>query len=246
MKSLLKIIPIVSLLTIIACGSDDNADTQEKPNNNNNNTTTTDALGSVSKVGENIQAIDIPEGLKNNDDPRAQEAELTFTYLKTLTSSFSSFLLIPDNATTTGLGQKNLGIQNTTTYTWSANGITINYAITDKGDSYGYVYNIISPDFSGKLFEGASKKDGSSFNLTIFEQDGTTSLMVTYDKSASTETLVMTTSEGEKIEFVSLSNGSGSIKVFEGASLTTEMKWNADGSGSLTDYEENETYTWTA
>jgi len=195
---------------------------------------------------ESVNAINVPEALASSNNSFAQQANIQFTSVKAIATSFALLFTVPDNAlaakSTNKLSAKS-SFFSSQTYTWSQDGVTVKYTISESSDRYRFLYDIVSPDFTGKVMEGYQLKDGSYAEAKLFSgtnESVTLKWWVTQETSKFEIGL-----DGSKLVLESNStDNSGNLKIYEDATLIALFEWNADGSGKFTDFVENETFTW--
>ncbi|WP_417784933.1 hypothetical protein [Tenacibaculum sp.] len=238
MKKTIKKITTFLLLTVIigftSCSSDD--EIQEKE------------LASVTEeFQEKVSQMDLPSSLESSENMYAQQASYQFNAVKNLGQSFSAFLTVPPNATSTSSrperSSKGVYMSGSKTYTWSSDGITVKYTITETSDRYTFSYHIESPDFTGKLISGYQLKDGSYAEFSMYNENSVVATFKFWVNGDNIKAEMI--SEDQKIYLeTNTSSKEGTIKIYESDSLTAEYIWNANGTGSYTNHETNETFTW--
>ncbi|QTE21615.1 hypothetical protein [Polaribacter cellanae] len=195
---------------------------------------------------EDIKNMAVPSNLSNSQNQYAQQANAQFEFLKTIGSSYATLFTVPTNAVAAKLSRKFAGKSNSftsKTYTWSANGTSITYTITENSDRYSFTYNIVSSDFTGKFMDGYQLKDGSYAEVSLYANNQTVSTIKWWVTNEITK--IQFEADNNKLVLeLNTSDNSGSIKVYESSFLSALFKWNANGTGSYTDYNTNETYTW--
>ena len=237
MKNTVKKITTFLLLSVIigftSCSNDD--EIQEKE------------LASVTEeFQEKITQMDLPSALESSENTYAQEAAFEFNIVKSLALNFSNFLIVPEYASTSskpeGTASKSAKTLNSKTYTWSEDGVTVSYTITEESDRYTFNYFIESADFTGKFLSGYQLKDGSYAEFSMKDED----LTITFKFWVNGDTIKAELIFGdEKIQLeTNTTTKEGTIKVFNGSYLTYEYVWSSNGTGSYTNYETGDTYTW--
>jgi hypothetical protein len=195
---------------------------------------------------EDFQALSVPTGLSSSNNQYAQQANAQFETLKGLGSGFASLFIIPANAVSSKSTIKTASKTNalaTKTYIWSSNGTTVTYNITDASDRYSFTYSIESTDFTGKFMDGYQLKDGSYAEARLYAGSNQVVSTIKWWVAANT-TKIELDADGYKIIMESNTDNSGNLKVYEGSFLAALYEWNANGSGTYTDYTTNTTYSW--
>ena len=195
---------------------------------------------------ENIQSLAVPAGLSSSNNQYAQQANAQFEILKTLGTSYATLFAVPTNAisakTIVKSGAKSISLA-TKTYTWSADGVTVNYTITENSDRYTFVYSVVSSSFTGKFMDGYQLKDGSYAEATIYG-DNQVSSTIKWWINANTAKIELATDNFRMILESNTIDNSGTLEVFESNNLYASYSWNSNGTGSYTDHINNRTYTW--
>lgn len=194
---------------------------------------------------EDIQALSVPNNLSSSSNPYAQQANAQFTALKSLGSTFAALFTVPANATSGKSASKvtaKSNVLNTQTYTWSGNGISVTYVISESSDRYTFEYSMVSSSYTGKYMDGYQLKDGSYAEANLYADNQVISTIKWWVTGESIK--IEMDSDGFKLVLESMSDNSGTMKVYEGTFLAGLFEWDASGSGSYTDYYTNETYTW--
>ncbi|PQJ80056.1 hypothetical protein [Polaribacter porphyrae] len=194
---------------------------------------------------KDIQKLSVPSGLSSSNNQYAQEANLQFQSLKTLGSSFAALFTVPANAVSSRSNIKvsaKSNFLNTKTYTWSANRVSVTYIISETSYRYTFEYSIVSSNFTGKYIDGYQLKDGSYAEMNLFDGGQIISTIKWWVKSNSVKIEMST--DGYRLVMESNTDNSGTMKVYEGTFLAALYEWTASGSGSYTDYNTNQTYTW--
>lgn len=192
-----------------------------------------------------LNDIQLPTSLAQSSSPYASLVNAQMQSFKSLTAAFSSLFTVPANAVALKSGSKLLSKSNNVqTYTWSANGITINYKITDSSDRYLFSFDIVSESYSGNYMNGYQLKDGSVAEINYLN-NGQEYLTLKWTNLDTVAKMEMNTIGGYKLLLESnLNDNSGNMKVYEEGTLTSSFTWKADGSGTYTDHVENETFTF--
>ncbi len=219
----------------------------------------------LAEVGD---LVDVPEALKNNDDPFAQ---LCVGYIEQASdfSDFTEFMIPPENAESVS---KKAG---PVTYKWTEhydnqNTITIYWTFEEGANQYnwdldiqfndGEVYDYITAWQLKDKTEGEIRFNYNFVCALYSSPEFCTDLFWIYhwekhsDGSVSLEYYV--TSESSEVTYavqyiVTVNpDGSGSVVFYNNDIMVYDMRWNADGSGSWTAYdsEGNEagSGTWSA
>lgn len=202
----------------------------------------------VKKVSE----LNVPQALINNSDANAQQTKAYFNMLKSQATTMVSLFNVPSTATkataSTGIGSlagKGVSVSaNATTYTWTYGSTSVTYSITESSDRYNFKYIIKSPEFTGTLMEGYSLKDESYFEMKM--RNGAKEENFTLKCWINENSSKIEVTYGERMKLIATSNKdlSGTIDVYQDKTLSLQMKWNADGSGSGKNYITGETFTW--
>lgn len=180
-----------------------------------------------------INEIQLPASLSQSADPYASQVGFQVQLFKSLTAGFASLFTVPENAVTTSAQ----------TYTWSAQGITFNYKITESSDRYTFSYDIVSQEYTGNYLSGYQLKDGSLAEMT-FLGNGEESLNLKWTNLDNVAKMEMNVGDSRLILESNLDDNSGTMKIFEENALSATITWNNDGSGSFIDHSEGETFTF--
>lgn len=190
---------------------------------------------------EKVAKLTPPTGLKNSNNQYAQQANAQFTSVKGIAQGFATLLTIPSSAVSSGVSGR--GVQSTKTYTWSANGTTVKYAVTEMSDRYTFVYTVTHNGNSHKVMDGFQKKDGSYAEAKMYDNNVVASTIKWWVNGDMVKIEVTT----DMISLILESNtadNSGNIKVYESTILAAEYIWKADGSGRYTNHLTNQTFNW--
>lgn len=191
-----------------------------------------------------INDIQIPASLSQSSDPYGSQVGFQVQLFKSLTAGFASLFTVPENALAAKKGSKILSKSATTqTYTWSAEGITFNYKITEKSDRYEFKYDIVSQAYSGNYMNGYQLKDGSVAEITFLD-NGEESLNLKWTNLDNIAKMEMDVGGSKLILESNLDDNSGNMKIYDEGTLSTSITWNADGSGSFIDHLEGQTFTF--
>lgn len=180
-----------------------------------------------------INDIQIPSSLAQSSDPYGSQVNLQIQLFKGFTSAFASLFTVPENAVTT----------NSQTYTWSAQGISFNYKITESSDRYTFSYDIVSQEYTGNYLSGYQLKDGSVAEIT-FLGNGEESLKLKWTNLDNVAKMEMDVDGSKLILESNLDDNSGSMKIYDGGKLSASISWNADGSGTYVDNIDGGTFTF--
>jgi len=231
-KQLIAFLFLSVMIGFTSCSSDE--EIQEKE------------LASVTEeFQQKINQIDLPSALENSENSYALQASSYFNSVKALGLSFSALLTVPQNATSSSKpsGTASKGINNSKTYTWSSDGITVSYTITEQSDRYSFYYYVESTDFTGKLMSGYQLKDGSYAEFSLYNEGLVVSIFKFWLNGDTIKAELI--SDDSKIYLeTNSSTKEGFIKVYEAGALTYEFTWNADGTGSYTNHETGDIFTW--
>ncbi|WP_440120298.1 hypothetical protein [Tenacibaculum sp. Ill] len=232
MKKITTFLLLALIVSFTSCSSDD--EIQEKE------------LATVTEeFQEKVNQMDLPSALESSENTYAQEASYQFNAVKNLGQSFSAFLTVPSNASSSRPERSGKGtyVSGSKTYTWSSDGITVKYTITETSDRYTFSYYVESSDFTGKLISGYQLKDGSCAEFSMYNENSVVATFKFWVNGDSIKAEMI--SENQKIYLeTNTSTKEGTIKVYESDSLTAKYIWNANGTGSYTNHETNETFTW--
>ncbi|MDD7915399.1 hypothetical protein [Polaribacter ponticola] len=238
LKNFLALLAITIVLVFSSCSNNEDDNLEENSEN----------LSEIvmQDFVEEINNLSVPSALMNSNNQYAQEANAQFESLKSLSTSFSSLFVIPDYALSTKTSSKVVSkssSSNTQTYSWSSGDTTVEYTITEASDRYSFTYYVTSPDFTGKLMAGYQLIDGSYAEVNLY-----------YDNIVESTIKWWVNDEDIKIELSSddfklilesnATDNSGNLKVYYSNTLTALYEWNADGTGTYTNYYTNETYSW--
>lgn len=226
---------LVAVLVATSCSSNDNDALEGEPLSEK----------VMQDFVKDIQALSVPAALSASNNQYAQQANAQFETLKLLGSSFATLFTVPANATSVPSGAKSASkesILNTQTYTWSADGVSVTYVISETSKRYNFEYSIVSPDFTGKFMDGYQLKDGSYAEASLYIDNVAYTTIKWWVETDTTKIELDT--DGYKLVLESNSNNSGNMKVYEGTFLASLYEWTASGSGSYTDYNTNMTYSW--
>lgn len=238
MKKFLKFNAIVlfsTTLLMVSCSVNDN---ESEPVEENLSEVVMQDFSST------LNEIQLPTNLAQSSDPYASQVNFQMQFFKSLTSAFSSIFIVPDNAFVAKESAKQLVESATTqTYTWSSQGITFNYKITEESDRYTFAYDIVSPEYTGSYLNGYQLKDGSLAEINFFG-NGEESLTLKWTNLDDIAKMEMDVNDTKLVLESNLNNNAGNMKVYEKGVLTSSFIWNADGSGTYTNHSENQTFTF--
>lgn len=191
-----------------------------------------------------INEIQLPTSLVQSSNQYASQVNLQMQLFKGLTAAFSSLFTVPENAIAAKGSSKLLSKSATTqTYTWSAQGITFNYKITEESDRYTFAYDIVSQEYTGSYLNGYQLKDGSLAEIN-FLGTGEESLKLKWTNLDNIAKMEMDVDGSKLLLESNLDDNSGNMKIYENGMLTSSFIWKADGTGSFTDHTENQTFTF--
>lgn len=190
---------------------------------------------------EKVSKMSVPNSMQNSNNAYAQQANVQFQSLKTIAQSYSALFTVPANATASRVSAKSSN--SSKTYTWSANGFTVKYTVTESSDRYTFSYNIEGNGVSEKLMDGYQLKDGSYAEAKLYDSGITVSTIKWWINGDIAKLEVIVDTNRIILESNTINN-SGNIKVYESSSITLEYNWNSDGSGWVKNYLTNETFTW--
>ena len=239
MKNNLKSYLLLALFvatSLISCSDSENEDNNEASENLSELV--------MQDFGTTINDIQVPASLAQSSNTYASQVNLQVQFFKSLTSAFSSLFVVPGNAIAAKGSSKLLTKSATTqTYTWSAQGITFNYKITEESDRYTFAYDIVSQEYTGSYLNGYQLKDGSLAEIN-FLGNGEESLKLKWTNLDNIAKMEMDVDGSKLLLESNLDDNSGNMKIYEEGVLTSSFIWKADGTGSFTDHVENETFTF--
>lgn len=191
-----------------------------------------------------LNEIQLPTSLSQSSNQYASQVNLQMQLFKGLTAAFSSLFTVPENALAAKKGSKILPKSATTqTYTWSSQGITFNYKITEESDRYTFAYDIVSQEYTGSYLNGYQLKDGSLAEINFLGY-GEEALKLKWTNLDNIAKMEMDVDNTKLVLESNLNNNAGNMKIYEEGKLTSTFIWNADGSGTYTDHLENQTFTF--
>lgn len=236
MNQFFKIFLLICVVGLTSCSSNDD-DVKD------------DGAKEVTKEFQaKISKMSLPSSLSTSTNARAKEVTSYFSTVKNLGQSFSQLLTVPPGATSSyisndGLAGKGNSAKSSKTYTWSANGMTITYVISEESDRYTFEYSIEGGSFSGKVMDGYQLKDGSYADFKMYSGSKVVSTFKFWiDGDVVTSEIA---SKGLNLKMkVNLADNSGNIKVYQNTNLTAEYNWNSDGTGWYKNYTTNQTTNW--
>lgn len=231
------LVALVATMMISSCSSNNNDD--ELPQDELSEEVMQDFVN-------NINGMAIPSTLSNSNNPYAQQANAQFNAVKGIGVSFASLFTVPANAIsakTAGRKAAKGTALSSKTYTWSVEGTTVKYTITENSDRYTFTYDITSSEFTGKIMDGYQLKDGSYAEANLFE-DSTVVTTIKWWVNNDISKIEINADGSRLVLESNTKDNSGNLKVYESSTLIGLYEWNADGSGKFVDYLEDETYTW--
>ncbi|UII22574.1 hypothetical protein [Fulvivirga ligni] len=188
------------------------------------------------------EIINLPTGLTQSDDPRANTLSFYMTYIGIL-SSYGSYFTVPEGASTSGPITASNGrlSDNTETYVYNYGGYIIANQITDQGSSYLYeVFVKIENEDYKKWYEASQKKDKSEATFTYLdpEEDERVELVSwTIKKNDNGYFIRYVTAEDEGVtEIQSNTDKSGTMVVIENGVKKYEYSWDSVGNGTWKEY----------
>ncbi|WP_299625487.1 hypothetical protein [uncultured Tenacibaculum sp.] len=196
---------------------------------------------------ERLNDVVLPANLTSNSNLGAQQTTAIFSTFQALGTSFTTLFNIPANASSrqANVSSRNSNTLNSQTYTWSDGVTTVNYTISELIDRFTFVYDVTGPEFTGKFMDGYNLKDGSYAEFNIYDtENGGVALNFKLTVTSTSVTCEFTDNDGNRSILVSNSDGSGNLEIYENNTLTIRSTWNANGSGTLTDFSSGETFTW--
>lgn len=229
---------LLFIVAISACSSSDDDFTQ----------TEEVAEKVMQDYAENIQKLAVPGALENSDNMYAAQANQNFNAIKSMAFGFGALFILPESAYSSKSRVKTSAKSSATnaskTYTWSANGQSVTYTITEKSDRYLFEYKVSSNDFTGKLMDGYQLKNGKYSEFKIYGENGAETFNIKYmvDNEITTIDLV---SDYQRFVLKSNTNtNAGSLDLYDSNVLAIKYVWTANGTGTYTNYETNETFSW--
>lgn len=237
MNQFLKVFLLVCVIGFTSCSSnDDDVEQQE------------DISAITKEFQSKISKMSLPSSMTNSSSSKAKEASTYFTLTKNLGQSFSGFLNVPPGATMSYFSGENMAgkgnsAKNTTTYTWTADGVTITYSITEEDDRYLFEYSAEGGTVTGKIMDGHLLKDNSYAMFTMYDSGTVVSTFKFWINGDVVTSEINLQGINLKMK-TNLSDNSGNIKVYSKGTLTEEYNWNSDGTGWYKNYKTNETVTW--
>jgi len=226
-KQLLKlgILGFAAMTILWGCGGDDNG-------------------GGGTPTQPSFEEIEIPQGLQDAalSDPNAAMA-LSYLQLANSFALYGTYFQPPSKA----YAPTKAGAVSDTT-SWSYEGITIDYYNWEDSENYYweiFVTNEIYTDC--KFIEYVEAKDGRSGYYQLFSDCGAEPVFVWNWTLSALDVFTLTmTSDSESIEVVVNPDGSGVVTVYYGGINSQPeyvIMWNANGSGSYTEYSEGGSIT---
>lgn len=237
MNQFFKIFLLVCVVGFTSCGGNDDEVVEQ------------DEVTELTKEFQGkVNQMSVPSSMKNSSNAKAQEAYAHFSTAKTLGESFSALLTVPPGATQSfvsneGLAGKGVSAKNTKTYTWSSNGTTVTYTVTESSDRYTFEYSIEGGALSGKVMDGYQLKDGSYAEFRMYSDN----VVISTFKFWIDGDNVTAKAETQGLTFTleaNISDNSGNIKMYVQGNLSEEYNWESDGSGWHKDHRTNVTTTW--
>lgn len=230
-KRMLALFMLAQMVVFTSCSGNDDETPQEEE------------LSQVvmKEFKEKVAKLSTPSALSSSNNQYAQQANAQFTGIKGTAQGFAALLTIPASAVSAELSGR--GALNMKTYTWTANGTTITYKVTESSDKYTFVYTVSHNGTTTKVMDGFQKKDGSYAEAKMYDNNAVASTIkwwvngdvVKIEVKADMITLILESNTA---------NNSGSIKIYESTILAGEYIWKADGSGRYTNHLTNQTFTW--
>ncbi|WP_299245910.1 hypothetical protein [uncultured Aquimarina sp.] len=243
MDSKLKKVSILLMIAIAAvfqsCSSEDDGLVIENENQLEN------VQERIDQYQTSIENIKVPDRMLQyaEGNTYAYSAGFSLTILQTQALTYSSiFLSIPNDAEQ----QNSIGKsgRSTTTWVWSAGGVTLYYTVTSDATYYYFTYDIEEGGVRRTFYEGRISKDGNSYEVRFNAEEGEF-LLMTYNKTGSIIDLTIENSNNEKAELVfNEADRSGSIKIYEFGALTESFVWLSDGTGYYINHATGDTFSW--
>lgn len=198
-------------------------------------------------ISEKVQAIQVPNAMKNSNNQYAQQASGYVTMIQGIVNTFTYFEP-PEGA------QQLKSTSTEGTYTWSYGGITIYMTYEETATKYLWSVDVDEGYGRMRYIEAEEFKTGASGWMKIYDYTGTVSgVMLLYEWVVNADDSVllkMSDSEGGfKIEILGRPDNSGYARYYVENVLWYEFIWNSDGSGSYAFYDNGTPYesgTWTA
>lgn len=222
MKKIKVIYPLMLLIALVfsGCSKDEETDKSDS---------------SLSVTAQDVSAK-IPSTLDNKSPETSAEIQ-SMIAMMSITEGFAN----SKPAKTTGKSAKDGG------QTWVYDGYTINYNETLTETQYQFSYTIKKNNTTFYTISGWTNKNGSAGHWDLYIPAGVaqstdyTAVDFDWTKNSSNDyNLDMVTNLGgyftSKIVANIYNNGSGNLSSYFGGELQFKSNWNANGSGSYTDY----------
>ncbi|MFK8060378.1 MAG: hypothetical protein AB8B78_09840 [Polaribacter sp.] len=237
MKKILNLFLLATVVFFTSCSSNDDAIVNEELSEK-----------VMQDFAKNISSLTVPSTMKNSSNTYAQQASSQFTALQSLAGSFTGFFTVPANAVAAKSNAKSKTVSkaivlNSKTYTWSADGVTITYTISEQSDRYTFAYTIASAEITGKVMDGYQLKDGSYAEVTLYD-DNTETAKIKWTINDDITKIEVTSDSIKYVLESNTANNSGNLKLYESSTLTASYVWSSDGSGTFTNHISGKTYTW--
>lgn len=242
----LRLLPLVALMAImISCSKDDDA--------------TPTVENAKFSFADQEEVITIPEALMESEDMYANSVASAVMQANALSQSMLQLLTPPEGATksTTEIVAVNGRVARTAgsvvVYTWSDGQNSIAYQVKDLSDSYVFELFFTLDGEWVKYFEASEKKDKSAGHMIIYDFfSEESSILGRWDWTRSGDTFNFTFTDLTYTKWeltINTKTQAGSIKSYWGITseggtttweLSSEITWEADGSGTWKEYSDGE------
>jgi len=201
------------------------------------------------KLIDRLEKLNVPEVMRDSENPNAQQAVGYVDQVKGVQSYFSWFD-VPEDATR----EKSASLSGGDVYYWSYGGASVWETYTESGSKYIWQIDIDYGTGTGrqKYMYSEEEKDGSYGNLKIFNIDQESEKYVfmyewKFDSNENANLVWKDYEESFVYEIQSNADLSGYAKLLSSGELIYHFLWNTDGSGSYKLYGDGEVYeeSWT-
>ena len=231
-------------LIVGACSKEDDGDIEPQTEN------LEEVTLSLAAEGE-ADAIEVPEAMSSSEDTYAQMAVGYITMVNQIGSYFTFFKppagaeksnqpITASNARTAASQKEYL------VYTWSSQGYTVAYQLSDEGDKY--VWEIFwkqgEGDFQKYVYaeESKTKKQGMMKIYDIFTGGGGELYLFSWDKQDNGALSITGSFPSENFYYTVSVNpdASGSVEYVVNDERVYMMTWTGEGDGTWAYYEDGE------
>lgn len=203
------------------------------------------------KLIERLEKLNVPEVMRDSENPNAQLAVGYVDQVKGIEGYFSWFE-VPEDAT----HEKSATIAGGDVYYWSYGGASVWETYTESGSKYIWQIDVDYGTGTGrqKYMYSEEEKDGSYGQLQIFniEEEESEKYVFMYEwKFDSNENANLVWKDYEETFFYEIQSNSdlsGYAKLISSGELLYHFLWNTDGSGSYKWYGDGEVFeedSWT-